>query len=47
MTVQERTSQIRAVYEEYPAETGLVATISDPQNAFAWIQSDYTVPVEH
>lgn len=38
--------EIRAIYEEYELETTRVATISDPENQHAWIQSDWTMPIE-
>lgn len=38
--------EIRAVYEEYTLEETRVATITDPENDLAWIQSDWTIPIE-
>lgn len=37
---------IREIYEEYEVESGRVAKISDPENQHAWVQSDYTMPIE-
>lgn len=41
----ESEEQIRAVYEEFDADAGHVGLISDPENDYAWIQSDVTVPI--
>lgn len=38
--------RVREVYEEYVLEATRVATISDPQNPRAWVQSDWTMPIE-
>ena len=44
----ERTAtEIREIYEEYTLEETRVAMISDPENEYAWIQSNRTIRVEN
>lgn len=38
--------ELRALYEEYELDDEQVAMISDPENEYAWIQSNLTMPIE-
>ena len=38
--------QVREVFEEYILDGSTVGVVVDPENEFAWIQSDLTVPIE-
>lgn len=44
-TRQVDSAQIRAVYEQLDLADGRVARIADPENGYAWIQSDVAMPV--
>lgn len=38
--------EIRAIYEQFDLDPGHVAMISDPENEYAWIQSNVTTEIE-
>lgn len=38
--------RVRETYEEFDVDDGHVALLSDPENPYAWIESDLTVPVD-
>ncbi|SFG43704.1 hypothetical protein SAMN04488063_2043 [Halopelagius inordinatus] len=37
---------VRETYTEYKSGSGVIATITDPENDRAWIQSTHTVSIE-
>lgn len=40
------SERVRETYEEFDAGGRRIALVSDPENEYAWIESDRTVPVE-
>lgn len=40
------TDPIREEYNEYDAESGVIAVITDPENQLAWIKSNVTCDIE-
>jgi len=44
-TQRQDVQQIRETYEEYRVGTTDVGMISDPENEYAWIQSDVVQPI--
>jgi hypothetical protein len=37
---------VRETYTEYKSGSEVIATITDPENDRAWVQSTHTVPIE-
>lgn len=38
--------EIRETYEQYEVGDSVVGMIADPENEYAWIQSDVTMPIK-
>lgn len=45
-TAEDAQTEVRETYEEYELTDTMVGMISDPQNQYAWVQSDTVVPLD-